>query len=88
MVKLPGGVNGAPLPTYTEILTLTEQGLVYANISDTEHPELHTHPSAKTEETGHGDALIELDAEGHAKWYAHLDDRYKEHRGKFRPEIA
>lgn len=78
----------APLPTYQEVITLHDQGLVYALIPDDGHPELDKHPSAKFEATGHGPALIALDADGHKKWYAHLDDKYQEHKGNLRPEIA
>lgn len=92
-VKLAGsGVKGdayrAPLPTYNEILTLIDQGIVYVTIDDPEHPELFNHPSAKFERTGAGDALIALDDAGHQDWYEHLDRRYQEHKGKFRPEVA
>lgn len=76
------------LPTFQEVITLHDQGIVYALIPDTDHPELHKHPSAKTEETGHGAALIGLDADGHAQWHSHLDTRYKERAGQFRPEVV
>lgn len=78
----------APLPNYTEVLTLQDQGVVYALIPDTEHPDLGSHPSAKVERTGHGAALIGLDAQGHGDWYAHIDHRYQERKGEFRPEVA
>jgi len=78
----------APLPTYNEVLTLHDQALVYALVPDDDHPELHDHPSAKTEATGHGPALIALDDAGHRSWYSHLDERYRERKGEFRPVIA
>lgn len=77
-----------PIPTYVELLTLPEQGVAYVVIPDADHPELDAHDSAKTEQTGHGPALIALDNAGHAEWYRHLDERYAEHSGKFRPEVA
>lgn len=76
------------LPTHRELITLTDQGIVYALIPDDDHPDLLSHPSAKTEQTGHGAALIALDADGHAAWYKHLDARYPERAGEFRPEVV
>lgn len=76
------------LPTFTEVLTLVDQGVGYFLIPNTDHPNLLEHPSAKSESTGHGAALIALDDAGHNAWYDHLDKRYKEHKGEFRPEIA
>jgi hypothetical protein len=78
----------APLPEYNEVLTLHDQGLVYALIPDETHPELDKHASAKVEKTGHGPALIALDAAGHASWHSHIDKRYQERKGEYRPEIA
>lgn len=92
-VKLIGsGVDGdpfrAPLPNYANVLSLHDQGVIYALIPETEHPELDKHPSAKFEDTGHGPALIELNDAAHNAWYEHLDDRYQEHKHEFRPEIV
>lgn len=92
-VKLVGkGTNDDPhranLPTYQELLTIVDDGHVYALIPDSDHPELDKHPSAKTIMTGHGAALIGLDESGHGEWHSHLDSRYKEHKGEFRPEIV
>lgn len=84
----PEDPHRANLPAYKEVLTLVDQGIVYALIPDTEHPDLHEHPSATFEKTGHGDALIGLGPDGYKLWYSHLDDRYQERKGDFRPEIA
>lgn len=77
-----------PLPTYEEILTLPDEGYAYVSVPDGAHPDLYTHPSAKTQASGHGGILVALDADGHESWYAHLDNAYQEHAGEFRPEIA
>lgn len=92
-VKLNGsGADGdpfrAPLPNYTNVLSLHDQGIIYALIPETEHPDISSHHSARTEDTGHGPALIALDADGHSKWYDYLDKRYSASPNKFRPEIV
>ncbi len=64
------------------------QGRVYVLIPDEDHPDLMAHPHIQTEETGHGRVLVALDASGHQLWYSHLDDRYQEHSGEYRPEVV
>ena len=77
-----------PLPTYTLVLGLIDEGKAYAIIPDETHPDLMAHQSARVSKTTSGSALVGMDGSAHSKWYAHLDDRYQEHRGKFRPEVA
>ena len=84
----PRGGIGPNLPTWSDVLHLHDQGYAYVLIPDDTHPALHEHKSARTEQTGHGPALIALDENGHKAWHDFLDERYKEHKGKFRPEIA
>ena len=92
-LKLRGeGTDRSPhnggVPTGQEILTLPDQGVTYWYVPDETHPNLHEHASAKVERSGHGPLLTALDEAGHAEWHKFLDNRYKEHKGKFRPEVA
>jgi hypothetical protein len=84
----PDDPHRAPLPTYREVITLKSQGVVYALIPDEDFPGSLSSPDHTYEETGHGPALVRMDAGGHSQWHRHLDDRYQERAGDFRPEIA
>lgn len=77
-----------PLPTYTEVLTLIDQGVAYVIIPDETHPNLHEHDSAKVEATGHGPMLVELDEAGHEVWHDFLAEKYVDGDKKFKPELA
>ena len=83
-----GDAYRAPLPAYREILTNHEQGYVIALVPDDDIYESDVTKLGKTEATGHGPMLVELDSHGHAAWHAHLDERYPEHRGEYRPEVV
>ena len=92
-VKLVGtGREGdawrVPLPTYRLIIGFPGEGYALAEIPDEDHPKLNEHESATLMHTTDGPALIGASTQAHSEWYDHLDARYKEHKGEYRPVIA
>ncbi|SRR5712692_2811944 len=78
----------ANLPTYREVLTNVAQGYVIALIPDADLHDTAENLGAQVEQTGHGPMIVGLSPEHHAAWHTHLDKRYKERKGDFRPEIV
>ena len=78
----------ASLPTYDEVLTNYSEGWTLVSLPDAD---LHDAPE-KVDPHGHytsrGHQILTLDDAGHAAWHKHLDERYQERRGEFRPEVV
>jgi hypothetical protein len=78
----------APLPTHDALLYDYSAGTVLTRVPESD---LHDEPQ-KVDPNGHatsaGHHVLALDDAGHKKWHAHLDDRYQEHKGEFRPEVV
>jgi hypothetical protein len=78
----------APLPFYNELLTNYSEGWVLAQVPDSEFPDEPHKIDPSGPETSYGRHIRTLDDAGHKKWHAHLDGRYRERKGEFRPEIV
>jgi len=86
---LPGDPHRVPLPTYQLLHGNATQGWAYVSIAD-EHilPEDHDLDHEKVEETTDGPHYPELCAKCKNAAHSHMDDRYQEHKGEFRIELA
>jgi hypothetical protein len=87
------GVVGDPfrveLPTYDLIEIDYERRVAVVDIPDTDLPDdaaVRGH-LARTQKLSDPDAPTMPSAYKH-RWHEHLDDRYREHRGRFRPPLA
>ena len=76
------------LPTYHEIMTDYTAKTITVKIYE---DDLHDDPKkldAKVHDTSFGPHIKEMSDAEHQKWHEHLDNRYQEHAGKFRPRVA
>lgn len=84
------GVEGdpyrAPLPTYTLIAVDHLTGIAVVDIPDDDAPPNDVHRSVVTAHSFER-AAVPPDARKAAidAWHAHLDERYEQHAGRFRP---
>ena len=76
------------LPTATLILHDRTDGTMLVQIPDEDFHDNPATVSDDTHDTHLGRHVRVLSKEEQHDWHSHLDERYVEHKGKFRPEIV
>jgi hypothetical protein len=75
-------------PTFREILTLPDEGVMYIHVPAEDMPVYEGHPEDHYIQSTHGPILVKLPDDKHDELHDHLDKRYQERSGEFRPEIG
>lgn len=77
------------LPTYRMLEVDYGQGFAIVEIPDTDHPFGNDAPNGKREmDPKHGPIQTSLTTAALNALHQHLDERYQEHKGKFRVEVV
>lgn len=90
-VKLTRDARGylsAPLPTYDRAVVDEASGSIVVRVpDDLVPPSFHQLPTRQLANPTIGPCVCDASPGALAEWHAHLDARYREHAGIFRPEI-
>jgi hypothetical protein len=77
------------LPTYRLVAVDEAARVALVEVPDDDTPPGDTHAAVLTAPRFERAAIpADLHADALAAWHAHLDNRYAEHAGRFRPQLA